>query len=267
MPDHEEGKQGAPRQFKTRWSSSVHFSSPLPRTPRVCWRYGSTPEIIIEMWLDAQYRPAQRHLAFLLGKFKRIVIYHRDRPHIRAEFDLGDLKAAKRQEIVGWRLEGEGLPTKQVLREAADLLEEFARVEERGRPRGTGHPKRRPHQVAGLSGDDYLKWKQSGLTGRQILALTLWSRCLNQVNVARELDISASAVCQLLDRAEKEVQKKNPGFSLSKFKLAQEQVGSGLRWNRRPVKKDEFGRPYVRDLSQEIERPTRGRTRKRDSRK
>jgi hypothetical protein len=206
------------------------------------------------MWPDGEAQPSQRYLAFLLGDFKRIVIYHRDRPHIRAVFNLGDLKDEGRQEVVGGRLEWEGLITKREFRQAASLLEEFSKIDERGRPRGTRRPKRKRHEMAGLSADAFIRLERSGLTKQQIRVLALWSR-MPQVEIARQLGISAPAVGGLLERAEKNLQKKNPDFSLTKFKRAPEKVGSGQRWRNRPVERHESGTPYVRDLSQEMERP------------
>ena len=90
-PDYEQGEQGNPRRSIVPWAPDLQFSSPLPGLPRVWWRHGSTPEIIIEMRLDAEDQQYPPFLATLLSEFKRIVIYHRERPYIRVIFDLGEL--------------------------------------------------------------------------------------------------------------------------------------------------------------------------------
>ena len=251
-PDSEKGEEGKPRQFKIPWSPSVQFSSPLPGAPKVGWRHGSNPEIIIEMWPDGEAQPSQRYLAFLLGDFKRIVIYHRDRPNIRAVFNLGEMKADGRQEIVGGHVEWDGLITKKELREAAILLEEFARIDERGRPRGTRRPKLKPHEVVGLTADSFLELERSGLSKQQIRAFARWLRGSSQVEIGRKLGISAQAVGRLLKRTEKNLKVKYPNFSLSLLKLP-EPVGSGQRRNKRPMDRDKSGTPYVRDSKRMLE--------------
>jgi predicted DNA-binding protein YlxM (UPF0122 family) len=246
MMNHEEGEQEKPRQFKIPWSSDIHFSSPIPGAPSVSWRHGSIPEIIVEMWPDAQDQPLRRLIAHVSGEFKTCVIYHQDRPDIRGVFDLGDSKADRR-EIIGGRLEWDHLVTRKKLRQAIDLVEEFAKIDQRGRPRGTGRPKRKPNEMVELSADEYLKFERLGLTNKQIRALALWLQSTSQVEIARKFKIKPPAVRRLLERAERKLQKKQPNLSLAEFKRAPEQVGSGLRWNKRPMDRDRSGKPYVRD--------------------
>ena len=255
MTDRGEGEQEKSRQFKIPWSPDIHFSSPIAGAPPVSWRHGSTPEIIIEMRTDPQDQPLRRLMGFFSGEFKTCVIYRRDRPHIRALFELGDLKAGERQEIVRGRVEWDRLVTRQELRQAIDLVEEFANIDQRGRPRGTGRPKRKPSEIMGLSADGYLESERIGLTKRQIWVLASWSRGKTKAQIARELRISASAVGRLLLRAEKKSQKKNPNFSLFKFKTAPEpeHAGTGQRWNKRKMDQDKSGRPYVRDSKKLID--------------
>jgi len=248
-PDSEKGEQGKPRHFKVPWSPSVRFSSPLPDAPKVCWRNGSNPEIIIEMWPDAEAQPSQRFRAFLEGEFRRIVIYNRNSPHIRAVFELGELRTGGRQEIIGGHVEWDGLVTKKELRGTADLLEEFAKIDERGRPAGSRRPKRKPHEVVGLTAKSYLKLERSGLTRKQIRALTLWACGTSQVEIGRQLGILAQAVWRLLKRAERNLKAKNPNFSLSTLNPP-EQAGTGQRRNKRPMERDKSGTPYMRDSKQ-----------------
>lgn len=228
----------------------MRFSSPLPGAPKVWWRQGSTEEIIIEMWVDSEDLSWPTGLAVLLGEYNRIVIYHRDRPHIRAVYELGKLKAGRRREINGGHLEWDGLITKKEFREAANLLEEFAKIDERGRPLGSRRPKRKPHEIAGLSPGDYLKlFEQYGLTSQQIRVLMLWGKNTLQVEIARELHISPPAVWRLLRRAENNLRKTNPDFSLSDFKRAPEpeHLGTGHRWKKRQMVRDKSGNLYRLD--------------------
>jgi hypothetical protein len=207
------------------------------------------------MWPEAGDQLFQRYLAFLLGDFKRIVIYHQDRQHVRAVHELSDLGAAGRQQILGGRLEWEGPIPKSELRQAIDLLDEFPRIDERGRPLGSRRPKRKPHEAVELRAEWYLRLQQCGLTRKQIRVFALWIRGTSLVKIARELHISAPATRRLLLRAEKKLKKENPDFSLSKFKQAQEpeHVGTGRRWNRRPIDRDRSGKPYVRDSKKLLE--------------
>jgi hypothetical protein len=214
---------------------------------------------------DQRYPP---YLAFLSGGPKRIVIYHRDRPEVRFVIELGSPRAVEkhgveqetsgeiRRDITSTRVEFHGILTMQELREAAPLLREFAMIEERGRPSGTHSPKRKVHEAIGLSAEVYLRLEKCGLTQRQIRVLTLWLRGMPLVKIAYQLHISPPAVWRLLMRAENRFKRKSPEFALSVFKRASEpgHIGTGQRWNKRPIDRDEFGKPYVRDSRKLLEK-------------
>jgi predicted DNA binding protein len=178
------------------------------------------------MWPDHEDQRRPPYLAFLLSEFKRIIIYHRDRPHIRAVFYLAEAKANERheirQEVIGGRVEWDHLVSKRELRQAASLLDEFSRIEERGCPRGTRRPKRQPLP----SLDDYLftsqqidALRQAGLHDRDLKILFDLSRHKKQKEIARELKISPSAVSQRLKKhIEPAIRSVNPKFSLKSLK-------------------------------------------------
>jgi hypothetical protein len=128
---------------------NVEFSPPATGRPLVFWAPGLTADRVVELWPDGGEQPYEqigRAKRYGFGVVKKYVIYDRSKPYIRAVVLLGDIaekEGEKTQPIVSRRLEWDGPQGKTEIKRALGLLDEIARIERRGRPRGTGHPKRR----------------------------------------------------------------------------------------------------------------------------
>jgi regulatory LuxR family protein len=250
------------RKSRQPESRSVHlFAPPIPGRPPVCWIEGHAPGVIVELWSEDEEEPferAGRGKVFRFGYPKKYVIYDREKPSIRFVVSLNDGENANELRIVRGRLEWDGMvKSKEELRNSVDLMDSFLRLELRGHPPGVSHHRRKPHELAVLSAEGYLALEKCGLTKKQIRVFGWWMQGMSQVDIARKLRTSAAAVNRLLTRAEKKIQKKNPDFSLAKFKRAPDEVGSGQRWNGWLMGKDESGKSYARDVGKEVERPPR----------
>jgi hypothetical protein len=101
-----------------------------------------------------------------LDDIKKYVIYDGRKPYIRAVFILGDRTAKNRQKIIEERLESDGRMDMREFLEARNLLQEFGRIELRGRPEGTGHPKRQVFGDLPIAPEDIDRCAKGVVTAR-----------------------------------------------------------------------------------------------------
>ena len=203
------------------WSRILNFSSPLPEAPEVFWFEGSIPEVVVQLGFEKQGQPDWTDVADDLGKVRRYIIYHRDRPHIRAVHELGNLRAGGRREILGGRLEWEGLVSKRELRQAINLLDEFPGIEERGLPRGTRLPKRRRFEDLPITAHQVADLRKAGMDETDLKIFFECLRHKKQTEIARELKMSPPAITwRWKHRIEPALKKVNPKFSRPSLKLS-----------------------------------------------
>ena len=174
---------------------SIALSSPADGRPAVVWAHGSTPGRIIEFWPDKEQIGRAHRFSF--DAIRKYVVYDKTIPEIRAVL-LVDKVMEKDGEVIppilGRRLEWDGPQGKAAIKKALGLVDEIARVERRGRPRGSGRPKLK---LAYTDGDKqlYNRLKKAKCTYVQIKTVFSLARHDNiQVKAAKELGISPQAV-------------------------------------------------------------------------
>lgn len=160
------------------------------------------------------------------------------------------------QAILGRRLEWDGPQGKAEIKKALGLVDEIARIERRGRPRGKGHTKRKLKPTENPSQKrfyDMLKSHDFTETEMKVIRAYLRHEC-HQAKTAAELGVSRRAISQAIASIDAKFQVINPKFSLRSYRKLPQQTGSGQRRGGRPTKTDESGISYVQDISQDIER-------------
>jgi hypothetical protein len=254
--DRNPSRNGETRQF------NIKISSPMDGRPTVLWADGSTSGRIIEFWPYCEQQPVgqiSRACRYSFNVIRKYVVYDRTSPQIRAVL-LVDKPRKKDgedlQPILGRRLEWDGPLGKAEVKKALGLVDEIARIERRGRPRGTGHPKQTRLELRADSSQKHF-WDtltRSGLSDKDIKLVQVRLAHKTEVEAAGKLGISPQAVNQKLKAIDAKLRTINPDFSLRSYLRLPERAGDGHRSGARLMGTDEFGTPYVRDVSQEIER-------------
>jgi hypothetical protein len=216
---------------------SIEYSSPVPGRPEVLWVEGINPDIVRELWPSQGELPdetedlregAERQFALLsqiLGVTRKVVVYERTHPEVRLVLLLDappyDREGEAWQSIVQSNVERDrGVDSKQSRRLEERLWDEICRVERRGRPRGTGHPKSPTLQQLGLSAERIARLQSEGLKDRDLrILLRRWeNKTFKQIG--RELGISTQAVWKRWKREiEPAIKRVNPRFSSRSFQL------------------------------------------------
>jgi hypothetical protein len=196
---------------------ALEFSAPAPGRPKVFWTRGVSPEMVREHWpsddkvpyVESQL-PAHISIEFpgaLTGKLKRytlgttrkLVIYKQSHPETRLVLVLGetdDHDGQAVQPILTTRVERDrGIDLKASRSIENSLWDEACKVERRGRPRGTGHPKR-PNDPYPLRPKEIKRLRKAGLDDRDLRILFQRS-CENKKTfrqIGKELHITTQAV-------------------------------------------------------------------------
>ncbi len=187
-----------PREGRTVTSSIHLFEPAVPGRPPVPWTEGLDPDLVREQWpcwSDELPNPMT-----IMAWYRKLVIYEKSNPAIRLVILLSDPETVggkEIQHIVKYALEWEPSSAPKAIEKARKkLLDEFCKVQLRGRPRGTGHPKRSwrleiPNHELALQ-----KLRKAGLDDRDVRIL--YSRLNRQsfAEIARELKITPQAVHQ-----------------------------------------------------------------------
>ncbi len=177
MPSHRRSKKLRVRKSQP---FRLALSSPIPGRPKVFWAYGSNTNIILEFW-------PERHSTNLLQKGprrsfgfdtpKKIVIYEKNRPNIRALYFLRRSETRAKPDIVRGCFEWDGVISRSELRNSLGLLDEFIRLEWRGRPR--------EDVLAG----EALQLKKKGLS---------WARIAHELKTSFGVDTNREAIRKLV---------------------------------------------------------------------
>jgi hypothetical protein len=221
---------------------SIRFSSPVPGRPKVFWVEGINPEMVREYWSSQGELPyEERELplylsseipgfprtwkSYSLGATRKMVVYERTRPEIRLLLLLDapfDREGEAWQSIVQSNVERDrGVDPKQSRQLEERLWDEVCRVERRGRPRGTGHPKTPTLQQLGLSIEHIARLQSEGLNDRDLRILHRRWENKTFKQIGRELGISAQAVWKRWKRSiEPRIKRVNPNFSSRSFRLS-----------------------------------------------
>lgn len=206
---------------------SVQLSSPADGRPACFWAHGSPPDRIIEFWPHSDDQPFDqigRARRYSLAEIRKYVVYDRTSPQIRAVLLVGETEEKdgdQAQPIVGRRLEWDGPLGKAEIKKAIGLIDEIARIERRGRPRETGHPKRKPGYID-VDSQFYDQLKEAKCTDMEIKTWFLFLEHRFQVKAAKELRISPQLFNKRIKLVESKVQKRFPGFSLRNLKTLSE---------------------------------------------
>jgi len=220
-------------------SRSIELSSPAPGRPTVIWMEGIDPGIIREFWpsYERPYeeRPVAPYLrrripgcpnvikSYTLGTPKKVVVYDRAHPEIRLAllFDSAyDHDGESWQPIVQSCVErDQGVDPKRSRALEQKLWNEICRVERRGRPRGTGHPKRALPDFPIPS--NYIdRLRKAGLDDRHLRILFGRQQDKTFKEIGRELGISPQAAWKRWTRRiEPALKKLNAQFSRRSFNL------------------------------------------------
>lgn len=222
-------------------SRSLELSSPAPGRPKVTWMEGINPGMIRELWPSHGELPYEERLLppyfypvvagnpkvvkiYTLGTAKKLVVYDRAHSGIRLVLLLG-LPYFREQEawqpIVQSRVERDrGVDPQQSRALEQRLFDEICRVERRGRPRGTGHPKRLLPGFP-LSSEHIDRLRKVGLDDVDLRILFGKQQAKTFAQIGQELRISGQAVWKRWTRRiEPALKKLNPQFSRGSFKLS-----------------------------------------------
>jgi hypothetical protein len=236
---------------------SIQLSSPTEGRPACFWAHGSTPDRIIEFWPGKEQMGRTHRYSF--DVIRKYVVYDRVRPEIRAVL-LVDRAREKDGEVIqpilGRRLEWDGPQAKAEIKKALDLVDEIARIERRGRPRGKGHKKRKFQLPVDPDQKHFYDVMQDyDFTKMEMKVLHVYLRHTgHQARTAAELGVTPQAVNKGIKLIEAKLQAINPRFSLRSYQKLPERTITGQRRSGRLIETDESGTPYVRDVNQEIER-------------
>jgi hypothetical protein len=204
----------------------VQLSSPMEGRPACFWARGSTADRIIEFWPENEQVGRAHRYSF--DVFRKYVVYDRARPEIRGVLLVDKVREKDGeviQPILGRRLEWDGPQAKAEIKKALDLVDEIARIERRGRPRGTGHPKRKP-SYTDVDSQLYDRLKEAKCTDMEIKTWFLFLEHRFQVKAAKELRISPQLFNKRINLVESKVQKRFPDFSLRNLKKLSEMLRS-----------------------------------------
>jgi hypothetical protein len=218
---------------------SLEFSSPAPGRPTVLWMVGITPGIVREHWstqgeVPYEVRGLPPHASaiipdapnelkcYSLGVTRKLVVYERTHPEIRLVLLLDapfDSAGETWQPIMQSRVERDrGVdPRKSRLREER-LWDEVCRVERRGRPHGTGHPKKPVQQHFLISPNLLSHLRKLGLHDKDLQVV--FGRWKNKTfaEIGRDLGVSAQAIWKRWQlRIEPRLKQVNPKFSTKSF--------------------------------------------------
>jgi hypothetical protein len=223
-------------------SRSIKFSSPAPGRPKIFWLEGINPGIVRELWPSQEELPYEErelplHISstspnghrlrkcYRFGVTRKMVVYERTHPEIRLVLFLGspyDREGETWQPIVQSRVERDrGVDPRQSRRREERLWAEVCRVERRGRPRGTGHPKNPILREFPISTKNIARLRREGLDDRDLRVL--FGRWDNKKfkQIGRELGMSAQAVWKRWKRRiEPAIKRVNPSFSSGSFQLS-----------------------------------------------
>ena len=163
--------------------------------------------------------------SYSFGVTRKMVVYKRTHPEIRLLLLLDvpfDREGETWQSIVRSSVERDrGVDPKQSRQLEECLWDEICRVERRGRPRGTGHPKKPTLQQFPLSSEHVARLQREGLNDKDLrILLRRWEdKTFKQIG--RELGISAQAVWKRWKRRiEPRIKRVNPSFSSRSFQLS-----------------------------------------------
>lgn len=220
---------------------SFEFSSPAPGRPKVFWTQGINPGIVREYWgtrgeVPYKKRKPRLHVlnemlsgprtrkSYSLGVTKKMVLYERTHPELRLVLLLDvpyDADGTKWQPIVKMSVERDrSVDPRQSRRREELLWNEVCRVERRGRPRGTGHPKKATMQQFPLSSARIAPLLREGLDDRDLRILFGRSEAKSYEQLGLLLGISAQAVWKRWTRKiEPVIKRLNPRFSRGSFEL------------------------------------------------
>jgi hypothetical protein len=221
---------------------SFEFSSPASGRPKVFWTQGINPGIVREHWASQGEVPyEERELplhvfekmhsgprmrkCYSLGATRKMVTYERAHPEIRLVLLLDvpyDADGTKWQPIVKMSVERDrSVDPRQSRRREELLWNEVCRVERRGRPRGTGHPKKATLQQFPWSSGLIARLRRAGLDDKDLqIFFGRWEK-KSYKQLGRHLGISAQAVWKRWTRKiEPAIRRVNPGFSRGSFELS-----------------------------------------------
>jgi hypothetical protein len=201
-------------------SRSLEYSSPAPGRPMILWVEGINPGIVRELWDSQEEVP----YGCRIGVTRKMIVYERTHPEIRLVLFLDtpyDREGETWQPIVQSRVERDrGVDPRQSRSHEERLWDEVCRVERRGRPRGTGHPKNKILQEFPISSTYITRLRREGLVDKDLRIL--FGRCGNKTfkQIGRELGISAQAAWKRWKRRiQPAIKRVNPKFSSTSFKM------------------------------------------------
>lgn len=223
-------------------SRSLEFSSPASGRPKVFWVEGINPDIVREYWPSQEELPYEEHelplhiawtipdghrprKCYRFGVTRKMVVYERTHPEIRLVLLLDapyDREGETWQPIVQSRVERDrGVDPRQSRPREERLWGEVCRVERRGRPQGTGHPKNRILQEFPISPKSIARLRREGLDDMDLRILFgRWDQKTFK-QIGRELGISAQAAWKRWKRrVEPAIKRVNPKFSFAFFRTS-----------------------------------------------
>lgn len=223
-------------------SRSYEFSSPARGRPKVLWVKGINPAMVREYWSSQGELPYEvcelplyissripgshgTYKSYRFGVTRKMVVYERTHPEIRLVLLLAaafNREGEPWQPIVQSNVERDcGVDPRQSKQLEERLWDEVCRVERRGRPRGTGHPKERALQQFPLSSQHVACLRSEGLNDKDLRILFARWEQKSYKQIGRELGISAQAVWKRWKRKiEPAIKRMNPRFSRSSFLLS-----------------------------------------------
>jgi len=161
---------------------------------------------------------------YTFGTEKKLVVYDRAHPEIRLVLLLDsayDHDGESWQPIMQSRVERDrGVDPGQSRTIEQRLWDEVCQVERRGRPRGTGHPKRQRLLDYPIAAKDVDRLREAGLGDKDLQILFDRSRNMTFKKIGQSMRISTQAVHKRWqNRILPALQKVNPEFSPGSFKL------------------------------------------------
>jgi hypothetical protein len=203
---------------------------------------GINPGIVRELWpsqeeLPYEERKLSRHISstipdgdrpgkcYLIGVTRKMVVYERKHPEIRLVLFLDapyDRDGETWQSIAQSRVERDhGVDPRQSRPLEKRLWDEVCRVERRGRPRGTGHPKNQVLEKFPIAQKNLALLRREGLDDRDFRILFgRWEKRKFK-QIGRELGISAQAAWKRWKRKiEPGIKRVNPNFSSASFQMS-----------------------------------------------
>jgi hypothetical protein len=220
----------------------VEFSSPAPGRPRVFWIQGINPDIVREFWPSHGELPYQEGplppqflgvtagnpkmvKRYTFGTAKKLVIYERAQPEIRLVLLLDspyDRDGETLQPIIQARVERDrGVDPQQSRTREQRLWDEVCPVERRGRPRGSGHPKRRQFLEFPVTRKDIDRLGKAGLDDKDLRILFGRLERKTFLQIGNDLGMSPQGTWKRWNRRVGPALKKlNPKFSRGSFELA-----------------------------------------------